>query len=232
MKRKIYCKNKIIGEIKYQENDEKSDKIIQIIQKKYHLLKNFFGFKVSPIKINLLYSRAEINKYWGVETPIWICGFIKGKNKIYILSPSVSEKISKHSATSIYKVAIHELVHLFVEKINKKPLSWLNEGLALVLANQIKSNAIKKKDWEFLKKNGFINNPKISWKTFENKSGYQASYILVNFLFNHKKEKIKELLNINITNKKRGVLIKEMENILNLTENEFIRKVEKKIKFL
>lgn len=230
MKKKIYYNNKIIGEITYQKYDRKSDKIIKVIQKNYPLLKDFFDFELSPIKIHLLYSRAEMNKHWGTKTPSWICGFVKGKNKIYILSPLISQKVSNHPESTIYKAIIHELVHLFVKKINKNPLAWLNEGLALVLAKQMKDNTIKKNDWDFLMKHNFITEPKVDWEEFENKSGYKASYILANFLCkNYKKDKIIKLLRINA---KEKTAIKKLEEILNAKKNEFIKKIEKNINFI
>lgn len=230
MKKNIYYKDKILGEIIYKKNDKWVNELIEVIQKKYSLLQKFFDFEISPIIIHLLYYRIEVNKYWGAKTPNWICGFARGKNKIYILSPLVSKKISGHSKSNIHKVVIHEIVHLFIKKMNLNSLAWLNEGLALFLAKQIKNNSIKKANWNFLMKHHFLINSKFDLGRFGNKDGYKASYILVNFLFkNYKRDNIIKLIQINT---KKGTTTKELEKILNVNRNEFIKKVEKNIKFL
>lgn len=230
MEKKIYCKNKIIGEITYRKYDRKSDGIIKIIQKSYPPLKAFFNFGIAPIKIHLLYSRSEINKYWGAKTSIWMCGFIKRRNKIYVLSPLICQKVSRHTENAIYKVVIHELVHLFIKKINKSPLGWLNEGLALFLAEQIRGRSIKKADWEFLIKCNFITNPKLNWTKIANRNGYKAAYLLVNFLLKrYGKNKLMKLLNIN-ANKNNAA--KKLEQVLKISLSEFINNFQKILKFI
>lgn len=230
MRKKIYYKNKIIGELTYRKDDTKSDRMIKIIQKNYPSLKAFFGFEIAPIKIHLLYSRAEIDKYWGSKTPIWMSGFIKGKNKIYVLSLLVCRKVSCHLEGTINKIVVHELVHLFIKKINKSPFGWLSEGLALFLAKQIKGKSIKREDWKFLAKAGFITNSKLAWTKVASRSGYQASYLLVSFLLKqYGKNKLMKLLKINANEKN---VHKRLEQVLGINLNGFVKNFQKKLKLL
>jgi len=230
IKKGIYLNDKKIGIITHREGDRGSSKIIQVVQKNYPFLRCFFGFEIAPIKIHLLYSRDAINKVWGAKTPIWMCGFVKGRNKIYVLSPLICRKVSQHTENAIYKVVIHELVHLFIKKMNKSPLGWLNEGLSLFLAKQIKDKSIKRADWKFLMKCGFITNPELKWTKIGNRSGYKASYLLVIFLMKqYGKNKLMKLLNIN-ANKRNPA--KKLEQVFKISLEELIKNFQKTLKFI
>lgn len=227
--KKIYLKNKIIAEIFYKKNDNTALKLIDIIKNGYDFLINFFGFSIKNIKIYLLYSRKDINKIWGSKTPKWLCGFTKNqeKNIIYLLSPSVSKKLSNHTIPQIHKTIIHEIAHLFIKKINTYVIRWLNEGLASFLAKQKQKKIIKESDWEYLLKQSFIINPNLEWLSIAKKSSYKISYLFVSFLIKkYGKNKIIKLLKINCRKKifKDGI-----EKILNTDVEELKKLFEKEI---
>ena len=87
MKKKIYCKNKIIGEITYRNDDRKCNKVIKIIQKNYPRLKAFFGLEIAPIKIHLLYSRSEINRHWALKLLSGCVGLLKERLRFTYQAP-------------------------------------------------------------------------------------------------------------------------------------------------
>ncbi len=177
MEEKIYSKNKIIGELIHRKEDKTATKVIRTIQKNFSRLRKFFGFTIPQIKIHLLYSRAKVDKIWGAKTPNWICGFTKKNNTIYMLSPLISGEVSGHPEKDMRRIVIHEIVHLFIKRINKNPLAWVNEGVALFLANQKKSRNFKESDWQFFINRFFTRD--IDYRSFAQHKGYVISYWLV-----------------------------------------------------
>ena len=226
--KKIKLNNKTIAILIYKKNDKEINKIIKIIQDKYHELESFFNLNIPTVNIELIYSREEINDKYGHKTPNWMIGFVNKKNKnyIYIASPSICEKISAHKKNVIYKVIIHELSHIFINKINKNTLDWLNEGLALYLASQIKKTYIKKENWNFLIKNKFFTNT-INLSTFAEHQGYEISSFLVNFLIKkYGKNKAIELIKIN---KKSKLIKKKFYKIFGIELEVIISQIKKQI---
>jgi len=216
------------GILTFRKDDKSADKIIETFRSEYPKLEAFFGIALSKIKIHLLYSRADINKRWGSKTPTWMCGFTKDKKVIYILSPQVSAKVSEHSKDDIYRTLIHETVHLFIRKINKNTIHWLNEGLCLVLAKQTKDNIIRKEDWRFLRNHNFIINASLPWGVLAKMGGYKVSYLLAKLLIEEYNRKIIDLVRVdpraeNFKNK--------FEEFVDTTLENFLMKFEKRIRF-
>lgn len=109
----------------------------KLLKEAYRINRKFFGFDIK-FKIELIYSRKEFDKKFGKKTPRWVCGAIK-KNKIILFAPSVFEKKTIHKLSIYADTLIHELNHIFYEKLAKtyKPW-WLHEGLALNLEKKYK----------------------------------------------------------------------------------------------
>ena len=100
------------------------------IKRAYAINKKFFGFDID-YKIKLVYSREEFNKEWKLDTPEWMCAFANN-GCITIFAPSVFEKLTVHKLKNYESTIIHELNHLFFQKLvgTYKPI-WLQEGLAM-----------------------------------------------------------------------------------------------------
>lgn len=117
----------------YDANKEKKiDKTLSLIRKAYLKNRKFYNKSIKKFKLIFLYSRKEMNKFWRERTSRWCIAFTR--NKIYIFSPQIIEKVSIHKKEVFFNTLIHELNHMFYLKIFKtyKPL-WISEGLALNL---------------------------------------------------------------------------------------------------
>lgn len=118
-------------------------------------LNNFFGInwnRNTPRPI-LMPDRETIDQLRQKKTEAWVVGW-SGEKAIYILAPNKFNKESCHkfSEKYYYQLIKHELVHAFVRAIidaNNCP-NWLNEGLALFLAGQNKSDLRPVKFTKFL----------------------------------------------------------------------------------
>lgn len=132
------------------------------IKKIVQEMKDFYKFKNLSMVIELFYSRKEFDKKIGYKTPEWLVGFAR-KNNIYLFSPSVMEKVSSHKKSEIKKILTHEICHIFNDKINKNPLMWVDEGMALLLAGQKKNNDFAKKDLNLFYNNFFCENIRINY---------------------------------------------------------------------
>lgn len=118
----------------YDINKEKNiNQIMFLIKKAYLKNKRFYNKNIKKFKINLVYSRKELDKFWKKKTQKWCIAFAT-ETKIYIFSPQILEKVSIHKKEAFYNTLIHEINHLFYQNIFEtyKPL-WLSEGLALNL---------------------------------------------------------------------------------------------------
>jgi hypothetical protein len=174
------------------------------------------------VYLNLIYSREEFNEKIGRQTPDWMAGFAD-KNVINLLSPNVMEKHSSHPKNYFDKLLTHELAHIYTAEINNRALMWLDEGLALNIAEQKKKVEIPKDDWKYFVDNNGISG-KIPYKYFSDHSGYKIAYWLTNVLLNNfGKESIIELLKIqteqnNINKKIEQVLQTSVKQIINMSK--------------
>ena len=114
------------------------------------------------------------------DAPDWIRGGL-GAGKIIIASPLNPPPGSKFD--NVLNTAIHEFVHIIVNKINASTPRWLNEGIASYEAKDNDENWIKETI-----KNGLLNNILPTFKdldtdedfeTFFKRDGYQYSYTIV-----------------------------------------------------
>jgi len=71
----------------------------------------------------------------------WMVGYSDNTSKICVLSPKLK---SDKNMCYFKKIVTHELVHLLINSNFKKPVTsiWLDEGLAILLSNQIDLNYV------------------------------------------------------------------------------------------
>lgn len=114
------------------------------------------------------------------NAPNWIRGGI-GVDKIIIASPLNPPPGSQFD--NVVNTAVHEFVHIIVNKINDNTPRWLNEGIACFEAKDNNENWIRKTII-----NGLVNNTIPTFKdldtgedfeTFFKHNGYQYSYTIV-----------------------------------------------------
>jgi hypothetical protein len=114
------------------------------------------------------------------NAPDWIRGGI-GVGKIVIASPLNPPPGSEFD--NVLNTAVHEFVHIIVNKINDETPRWLNEGIACYEAKDNNENWIRKTI-----KNGLVSNMIPTFKdldtgedfeTFFKRNGYQYSYTIV-----------------------------------------------------
>ncbi|MBU2104236.1 MAG: hypothetical protein KKF67_00460 [Nanoarchaeota archaeon] len=119
-------------------------------------LNEFFGIswdKNTP-RIILLKNRNEIDKFVGNKTEDWFVGTAEEKN-IILLDRKNYEKESCHKYSDEEYIALikHELCHLFFRILSKEISmpKWLDEGVAIYLAGQLKFKKIPDKFSNFLR---------------------------------------------------------------------------------
>lgn len=182
----------------FKELDPYKDFVLEEIGRSLKKVKKFFNLPLFPIKVCLVYSRKEFNKFIGKKTSSWMVGYTNcPKNEIYLLSPLVFEKESVHKKKNFPKVLTHELAHLFTYQLYPfyEP-RWLLEGLAYFVANQGKSDFRQRvklliNDDDFLSK---IDTTK-KWQENLYHGAYQLSFLWTSFLIKKfGKEKILKLL--------------------------------------
>ncbi len=157
-------------------------------------LKAFYQINIPTIELELIYSRKEFNDKIGRMTPDWMVG-VAWQNTIYLFSPSVIEKESSHNKASLNKILMHELCHIFNNKINKKILTWVDEGTTIFLARQKKSKDFKKSEWDCFIDNFLTKN--VDLTTFAEHNGYKMSYWLIKMLARKLgKERLLDLIKI------------------------------------
>lgn len=138
-------------------------------------------FNIKASNIILLARKNSFNLALGISNaPNWIRGGI-GDGKIIIASPL--NPPSGSDFDNVLKTAVHEFVHVIVNKINKDIPRWLSEGVACFEAKDNNDDWIKK-----TVKNGLINNKVPTFNDldtgndfamFFNLDGYQYSYIII-----------------------------------------------------
>lgn len=119
------------------------------------------------------------------NAPNWIRGGL-GVGKIAIASPLNPPPGSKFD--NVINTAVHEFVHIIINKINGDTPRWLNEGIACYEAKDNDENWIRK-----TVENGLLNNMIPTFKdldtgedfeTFFKLNGYQYSYTIVESIIN------------------------------------------------
>ena len=204
VKRKTVCSDNVEFEKIYQEKDYKLnlrketqhfviyhteidktciDKVSNVLEAKYNIITTNLNqqlhekltFEIHP-DLNQLHIALGFP-----NAPDWIRGGLCAAGKIIIASPLNPPPGSKFD--NVLNTAVHEFVHIIVNKINKDTPRWLNEGIASYEAKDNNENWIKE-----TVKNGLLNNVLPTFKdldtgddfeTFFKRSGYQYSYTIV-----------------------------------------------------
>lgn len=92
--------------------------------------KNLSLSLVSKNNLNLIVKKESI-QYKNIDVPDWLVGFSNSK-EVWVVIPTTA------TLEELYKVAIHELVHLISYKLDtsNKRIKLLDEGIAVFLSNQ------------------------------------------------------------------------------------------------
>jgi hypothetical protein len=169
--------------IHYTEFDKGCiDKVFEVLEASYDRITNNYNQHLQEkliIEIHPNHSQLRIALGFP-NAPEWVRGGL-GTGKIVIASP-----LNPPPGSEFYNVlnsAVHEFVHIIVNKINENTPRWLNEGIACYEAKDNNENWIIN-----TVKNGLLNNTLPTFKdldtgedfeTFFNRNGYQYSYIIV-----------------------------------------------------
>lgn len=162
--------------IKFDKKVDSLKKLNQLVLKSYSANKKFFGKDIEKLKIAFMYSRAEMNKFCGRETPQWHVGTANYSGTIAIFSPSVFEKVSNHQRSDFLPVLTHEIAHAFIHENYKfKIPAWLAEGVPGYVAEQYKTRRMYKKNIQKFEKI----HTKEDWRSTPN---YPQAYSFTKYL--------------------------------------------------
>lgn len=90
------------------------------------------------INVNIYPNINEFHKATGyIDAEDWLVGFARD-GEIFMVSPLNPGSV--HNYDSLMNVIVHEYTHILVGNINPNTDIYLNEGIAVVEANQIDSN--------------------------------------------------------------------------------------------
>ena len=150
------------------------------------------------VDIQLHNSRESYNRQLGRDTKDWeVANTDTDNNKIDILHPDTFEKESSHNKKEFLLILKHEISHLFINKLaqNKAVPKWLDEGLAMYLADQL--SQYKKiglyTEEDFLSKISTQH----GWDQYSSYSAYEYACLFVDLLISqYSLNKIKELISL------------------------------------
>jgi len=130
MYKEALCSNGMeIVDVFYKNDKELELAPLKFLPDKYEELIDFFNVQPPKIKINFVYSRNEMDKYWVSKSMVLAMVDNEDPYLIYIFSPSVFEVMTKHRVAEMLPIIIHEIAHTFVTEINGRCFSWMNEGI-------------------------------------------------------------------------------------------------------
>ncbi|GFP76211.1 hypothetical protein [Clostridium fungisolvens] len=172
----------------FRENDSKCiDKVIDALENNYSRITINLEQKLENKLIIEIHSNIKsLHTALGLQdAPDWIRGGL-GAGKIIIASPLNPPPGSNFD--NVLNTAIHEFVHILVNKINSNTPRWLNEGIACYEAKDNNENWIRQTVSEGIS-NGEIPTFKDldtgeDFKTFFDRNGYQYSYTMVEAIVN------------------------------------------------
>lgn len=121
-----------------------------LVEKNIDELEDFFEIKLkSKPQIEFVDSREEMDMALGRKTEPWLVANADPENGlIHILSEDKFETESNHPREDFPRTLKHEISHNFYNQITGGVLPvWLNEGICLYLAKQIK-NPPKEVNWD------------------------------------------------------------------------------------
>lgn len=169
--------------IYYTEIDKTCiDKVSNVLENNYNRITIIFNEQLKEkLTIEIHSDIAQLHIALGFpNAPDWIRGGI-GVDKIVIASPLNPPPGSQFD--NVVNTAVHEFVHIIVNKINNHIPRWLNEGIACYEAKDNNETWIRETI-----NNGLVNNtiPTLNdldtgedFETFFKRNGYQYSYTIV-----------------------------------------------------
>ncbi len=175
--------------IHYTEFDNTCiDKISDVLENSYNRIANRLNQQLQEkLIIEVHPDLNQLHIALGFpNAPDWIRGGGLGIGKIAIASPLNPPPGSQFH--NVLNTAVHEFVHIIVNKINEDTPRWLNEGIACYEAKDNDENWIRK-----TVRNGLVNNMLPTFKdldtgedfeTFFKRNGYQYSYTIVESIIN------------------------------------------------
>jgi hypothetical protein len=183
----------------------------------------------NKLLVRLHSSRKNFDRQLGRKTPDWLVGNTN-KNVIDILDPNAFEKESSHPKSDFTPILKHELTHIFIRisAPNKDIPLWLNEGLAMHFANQVKN--YKKEglqvEKDFLHKIATQN----GWNKYANGEAYRFSALFLNYLIKEyslkKSLDLLKSLNKNYSRKSFDLKFKKIFGVSLLeAENDFLKNI-------
>lgn len=180
------------------------------------------GF-TKPLKINIyVYDDQETfhSKKCGVLAEFLDLDWYIGDNcgtDVLLLSPA-SFAETEHDYNSIKNAVVHEMVHAYNSVLNPNMELWLNEGLAVYLANQ-KPNEGFYKYFSFPKLCQLYTTDNLDFASF---GGYQFAYNFIEYLT--KKHGFEKVFQLAKTSDYEGVFGKTEEEIYKTWKSTFAAK--------
>jgi hypothetical protein len=170
-----------------EKDSECIDEVIQALENNYNRISINLEQKLeSKLIIEIYYNLKSLHTALGLkDAPAWIRGGL-GAGKIIIASPLNPPPGSNFD--NVVNTAIHEFVHILVNKINSNTPRWLNEGIACYEAKDNNESWIRQTVSAGL---GNGNLPTFKdldtgedFQTFFTLNGYQYSYTMVEAIVN------------------------------------------------
>lgn len=138
-RRTLIFENQYIQVYSNETADDLADFTSSISARAGEILEKYDSPSSGKISIALFPSLEELHLAMGVpDAPDWVVGVSSSVNWIMMVNPFMSKK---YSYEEMEKVAIHEYSHQIISRLNKKIPRWLQEGIAMVEANQPESRA-------------------------------------------------------------------------------------------
>lgn len=172
--------------INYTEVDKPCiQKVSEVLENNYNRITTNLNQQIDEkVIIEVHHDIKRLHNALGLlDAPDWIRGGL-GKGKIIIASPLNPPPGSDFN--NVLNTAVHEFVHIIVNRINKNIPRWLDEGIACYEAKDNDESWIRKTI-----KNGLMDNTFPVFKEldtgedfdmFFKRDGYQYSYTIAEFI--------------------------------------------------
>jgi|GEM_PF-1818564 len=211
----------------YNADDDSAIDFIKSLQEGHKRTKLFLGYDLKEdVEITLVYSRKEMDKALGRETPNWFVGVTnQTTGNIIIFSPSAVEEYSTHNRVSILQTMKHELVHAFEITYGGGYVAWwLSEGIAIIVAEQDKKHG-KKHLKNLLKTGKFFQYSTDNYRFCTNNGGYKASkYLTEKLIEDFGQKKVVGLMSNDCKESNFNLFF---EKVIGISPEEYAKKITK-----
>ena len=182
----------------------------RIVEKAINQVISFFGKGKISFQIIFVKTRKEYSKFVGRKTNKWEAGFTTGNDIIYLFDKDVFEKVSTHKKQYFYSTLVHEIVHIYTYQylwfIN--PI-WLTEGLAYVIAKQMREiKKYKKRD---------ITKAHYEEEWFDNPAYSTSAYFIDYLIKKYGKKKLMDLIHNLEEFEKKDAFEKKFKEVYNVS---------------